>query len=354
MDILNQMYWENTGLRWLLALALSALLFLFLNTLKRAVARRVLVWVRGTENDLDDLLVELFGRTWYLFLATVSIYAGARFLNLPSIEPTLRTIMVILFLGQAAVWGSGIINYLIARHTKESAEKEGDTTAVNVLGVVAKAVVWTVAGLLALDNIPGVEVDSLIASLGIGGIAVALAVQNILGDLFASLSIVLDEPFEVGDSIAVDDHFGTVERVGLKSTRVRSLTGEQLVFSNSDLLSSRIRNYGRMDERRIALILGVTCETPIEKLVEIPRIVQEIIEEQPQARFGRVHFKAYGPFSLDYEIVYFMLTSDYDVFMDTQQAINLGILKRFAEAGIELPYPTQTVFVAKPGGGSPT
>ena len=173
MDILNRMYWENTGIRWLLALALSALIFLILNTLKRAMARWVLAWVKGTETDLDDLLVELFGRTWYLFLVAISIYAGAQFLNLPPIEPALRTIMVILFLGQAAVWGSGIINYLIARHTKERAEEEGDTTAVNVLGVVAKAVLWTVAGLLALDNIPGVEVDSLIASLGIVGIAVA-------------------------------------------------------------------------------------------------------------------------------------------------------------------------------------
>jgi small-conductance mechanosensitive channel len=354
MDILDRIYWENTGMRWLLALALSALLFLILNTLKRAMARRVLVWVKGTETDLDDFLVELFGRTWYLFLAAISIYVGAQFLDLPPIKPALRTIMVILFLGQAAVWSSGIVNYLIARHTKGRAETEGDTTAVNVLGVVAKAVLWTVAGLLALDNIPGVEVDSLIASLGIGGIAVALAVQNVLGDLFASLSIVLDEPFVVGDFITVGDHMGTVERVGLKSTRVRSLTGEQLVFSNSDLLNSRIRNYGRMDERRISVALGVTCETPVEKLVEIPGIVQEIIEAQPQTRFGRVHFKAYGPFSLDYEIVYFMLTSDYDVFMDTQQAINLGILRRFAEEGIELPYPTQTIFVAKPGGDSPT
>jgi small-conductance mechanosensitive channel len=354
MDILDRIYWGNTGMTWLLALAVSALLFLVLNALKRGIARRALVWVKGTETDLDDLVVELFGRTWYLFLAVISIYVGAQLLTLPLIKPTLRTATVILFLGQSAVWGTGIVNYLVARHTKERAEKEGDTTAVNVLGVVAKAVLWTVAGLLTLDNIPGVEVDSLIASLGIGGIAVALAVQNILSDLFASLSIVLDEPFVIGDFITVGDHVGTVERVGLKSTRVRSLTGEQLVFSNSDLLDSRIRNYGRMDERRIAVTLSVNRETRYEKLIEIPGIVQEIIEAQPQTRFARVHLKEYGPFSLDYEIVYFMLTSDYNVFMDTQQAINLGILKRFAEEGIELPYPTQTVFVAQPSEDSPT
>jgi small-conductance mechanosensitive channel len=174
-----------------------------------------------------------------------------------------------------------------------------------------------------------------------------LAVQNVLGDLFASLSIVLDEPFVIGDFITVEEYMGTVEHIGLKTTRVRSLTGEQLVFSNSDLLDSRIRNYGRMADRRVSFTLGVACETPYEKLVEIPAIVQEIVEAQPQTRFGRAHFESYGDFSLDYEIVYYMLTSDYDVFMDTQQAINLQILRRFAEEGIQLPYPTQTVFVAK-------
>jgi small-conductance mechanosensitive channel len=204
-----------------------------------------------------------------------------------------------------------------------------------------------VALLLALDNIPGIEVDALIASLGIGGIAVALAAQNILGDLFASLSIVLDQPFVIGDSITVGEYVGTVEHIGLKSTRVRSLTGEQLIFSNSDLLNSRIRNYGRMEERRVSFTLGVTCQTPYEKLVEIPGMIQEIIAAQPQTRFGRAHFKAYGDFSLNFEIVYCMLTSDYDVFMDIQQGINLEILRRFAEEGIELAYPTQTVFVAQ-------
>ena len=242
-----------------------------------------------------------------------------------------------------AIWSTGVIDYLASRYGKDVAS----AAAVNVLSFVGKVILWTVVVLLALDNLPGVQVDTLIASLGIGGVAVALAVQNVLGDLFASLSIVLDEPFVIGDSISVGEYVGTVEHIGLKSTRVRSLTGEQLVFSNSDLLDSRIRNYGRMDERRASFALGVANETPHEKLVEIPAIVQGIIEAQPHTRFGRAHLKEFGDFALNFEIVYYVQTADYTVFMDTQQAINLEILRRFAEEGIELPYPTQTVQLAR-------
>jgi small-conductance mechanosensitive channel len=348
MGIFERTLWGNTLVTWLLALVVAVLAFLVLTILKRTMSRPVRAWVKRTQTDLDDLVIRLFDRTWYLFLAAVSIYAGSFVLVLPEIEGVLRTVMMTLFLAQVALWGTGVINYLVSRRMKEQPELGApSTTTLNAMGFVGKLALWTLVILLALDNIPGVEVDTLIASLGIGGIAVALAVQNILGDLFASLSIVLDQPFIVGDYITVGEYQGTVEHIGLKSTRVRSLTGEQLVFSNSDLLGSRIRNYGRMAERRAAFALGVACETPYEKLVEIPRIVKEIIEAQPQTRFGRVHFKAYGDFALLYEIVYFMTTSEYSVFMDTQQAINLGIFKRFAEEGIQLPYPTQTIFVAK-------
>ena len=348
MDILERTFWGNTLATWCIALVVAVLVFLALHVLKRVLAGQVLRWVKSTRTDLDDLVVDLFRRTWFLFLAVVAIYAGSFVLARPQIEVGLRLVLVMLFLAQVAIWGTGVIDYLVTRQVRKRGKEEAaSATAVHVLSLAGKAVLWTVVVLLALDNIPGVEVDTLVASLGIGGVAVALAVQNVLGDLFAALSIVLDEPFVVGDFVTVGEYMGTVEHIGLKSTRVRSLTGEQLVFSNSDLLSSRIRNYGRMAERRVSFKLGVACETPHEKLVQIPAIVQEIIDAQPQARFGRTHFKAYGDFSFDYEIVYYMSTSDYDVFMDTQQAINLEILRRFAEEGIQLPYPTQTILVAK-------
>jgi small-conductance mechanosensitive channel len=349
MGISEQTFWGNTLTTWLLALAIAVFVFLFLNVLKRTMSRRALDWVRRTDTDLDDLVVDLFGRTWYLFLVAVAIYAGSLVLVLPQVQSGFRIGMVTLFLIQAGLWGNVVINYLVSRQVRKQSKQDdaAAATAIHAFGLVGKAVLWTVALLLALDNIPGVEVDTLIASLGIGGIAVALAVQNVLGDLFASLSIVLDKPFIIGDFTAVGEYAGTVEYIGLKSTRVRSLTGEQLIFSNSDLLNSRIRNYGRMEKRRVSFTLGVACNTPYEKLVEIPGIMQEIIESQPHTSFDRAHFKEYGDFSLNFESVYYILTSDYSVFMDVQQAINLEIFKRFADEGIELPYPTQTIFVAR-------
>jgi len=175
-------------------------------------------------------------------------------------------------------------------------------------------------------------------------------VQNVLGDLFASLSIVLDKPFAVGDFLIIDEHMGAVEHVGLKTTRIRSLSGEQLVFSNSDLLKSRIRNYGRMFERRVVFKFAVTYQTPRDKLKIIPQIVRESILELDKVRFDRAHFQAYGASSLDFEIVYYVLAPDYNLYMDIQQAINLRIHERFEQEGIDFAYPTQTVYVHRVDG----
>jgi small-conductance mechanosensitive channel len=187
-----------------------------------------------------------------------------------------------------------------------------------------------------------------VAGLGVGGIAVALAAQNILGDLFASLSIVLDRPFVLGDFLIVDDLMGSVEEIGLKTTRVRSLSGEQLVFSNTDLLNSRIRNYGRMFERRVVFQLGVTYQTPREQLQAIPGMVRDAVEAHgDRVRFDRAHFAKYGDFALSFEIVYYVLGPDYNEYMDIQQAINLDIHQRFEDAGIAFAYPTQTLFLER-------
>jgi small-conductance mechanosensitive channel len=169
----------------------------------------------------------------------------------------------------------------------------------------------------------------------------------VLGDLFASLSIVLDRPFVIGDFIIVDDMVGTVEYVGLKTTRVQSLSGEQIVFANADLLNSRIRNFKRMYQRRIVFTLGVTYQTPRAQLEQIPSIIRAAVERQENARFDRSHFLSYGDFSLNFETVYHVLVPDYNVYMDIQQAINLEIHREFEAAGIEFAYPTQTLFMAK-------
>jgi small-conductance mechanosensitive channel len=201
-----------------------------------------------------------------------------------------------------------------------------------------------VAFLLALDNL-GFDITALVAGLGIGGIAVALAVQSVLGDLFASLSIVLDKPFVIGDFIIVDQYLGTVEHVGLKTTRIRSLSGEQVIFSNSDLLTSRVRNFKRMYERRIVFEVGVTYQTSYENVAAIPSMIRSIIEAQGETRFDRSHFKSYGDSSLVYETVYYVRSPDFNVYMDTQQAINLALYQEFAKRGIDFAYPTRTLYV---------
>lgn len=198
---------------------------------------------------------------------------------------------------------------------------------------------------MILDNL-GVNITGLVAGLGIGGIAVALAVQNILGDLLASLSIVLDKPFVIGDFIVVDSLSGTIEHIGLKTTRIRSLSGEQLIFSNNDLLKTRIRNYKRMSERRIVFSFGIIYQTPTEKLKNVNKIVRDIIEKTENARFDRVHFKEYGDSSLNFEVVYFVIDPDYNIYMDVQESINLEIFRQFGEEGIEFAYPTQTLYVS--------
>ena len=187
----------------------------------------------------------------------------------------------------------------------------------------------------------------LIAGLGIGGIAIALAMQNVLGDLLASLSIALDKPFKVGDFLTIGEEKGTVEHIGIKSTRLRSISGEQIVMSNSDLLSSRVRNFGLLFERRINFKIGIVYETPREKIKQVPKILEEAIRAQPKTRFDRAHFTAFGDFSLNYEAVYFVLDPAYGTYMDVQQAINLRIHEEFEKAGIEFAYPTVVQYNAE-------
>jgi len=225
------------------------------------------------------------------------------------------------------------------------AEDAASVTLIALLAFIAKAVLGAVVLLLILDNV-GVNVTALVAGLGVGGIAVALALQNILGDLLASLSIVLDKPFVLGDTINIGDLTGTVENVGLKTTHLRGAGGEQIVISNSDLLKSRIRNFKRMAERQVTLTFGVVYGTPAAALAAIPGLVREIVEAQEQVRFGRAHLKRLAEWSLEFEVAYAVLSPDYTLYMDRQQAINLALLRRLEDAGIALAFPTRTVHFA--------
>ena len=240
----------------------------------------------------------------------------------------------------------GLISFYINREMESKLEEDqaADATTLDALGLLGKIVLWVILSLIVLDNLD-VQIDSLIASLGIGGIAVALALQNILSDLFASLSITLDKPFVIGDFVVVDDFEGNVEDIGLKSTRIRSLSGEELIFSNNDLLNSRIRNFKRLEKRRISFSFGITCGTPLEKLKIIPGIVEEIITPLDKVQFERAHFTDLGDFSLNFSVVYYVLDPAYATYLDIQQIINLELYQRLEQEGIELAYPTQTIIL---------
>ncbi|MBC7093479.1 mechanosensitive ion channel family protein [Candidatus Bipolaricaulota bacterium] len=348
MNLLERTLGENALWVWLLALGVFAMTFLGLKLTAWGIRRQLTARYERTKSELVRLMADLARRTHLLFLLAVALYAGSLAVELPAAaSQAIGTLAVLAFLIQAASWGGRIITYWVNRAVKRKLEEEGDAataTTLNAVAFLAKIALWTLALLLALENM-GIDITALVTGLGIAGIAVALALQNILGDLFASISIVVDKPFLVGDFIIVGDLLGTVERIGLKTTRLRSLTGEQIIFSNAELLKSRIRNFKRMRERRIVFSFGVVYETPWEKLAAIPGMVREIVESQPNTRFDRAHFKEYGDFALRFEVVYYVLVPDYNVYMDIQQAINLELYRRFREEDIEFAYPTQTVYV---------
>jgi small-conductance mechanosensitive channel len=337
---------ENSISLWMAALSTTLAVLLVLVIIKYVAVIRFSSVAKKRGEGLSRMFAEVIGETKFIFLLAISIFLGSQLLTLPDqVSNLIRVTAVILFLFQAALWLLKLLHgILVNRGDKNLADPAGSTMTINAIELIAKIAIWSIVLLLALDNI-GFQVTALIASLGIGGIAIGLALQNILGDLFASLSISLDKPFVIGDFINVGDFSGTVEYIGLKSTRLRSLSGEQIVFSNSDLLNSRIRNYKRMARRRILFAFGVTYDTPPDKLDLIPKIIREILDELENATYDRAHFKEFGDFSLNFEVVYMMEVPDYNSYMDTQQKVNIELYKRLEKEGIGFAYPTQTVYV---------
>lgn len=337
---------------WLIAVAQFALWFTVLPLARAAISHRLKALAPEQSAAPLVLVQALLGRTTRIFLVAVALYLALRWLEVP--ERLDRAIMVTLLVVtwyQVARWGTTTVRHLIElRRSSESGGASGEAS-LNILRFVGITAVWIVACLMLLANL-GVEIMPLIAGLGIGGVAVALAVQNVLGDLLASLSIALDKPFRIGDFLIVGEEKGTVEYIGIKSTRLRSLSGEQIVISNGDLLGSRVRNYGLLYERRVVFQIGIVYETSLEQISEVPRILEAAIRAQPKTRFDRAHFVSHGDFSLNFEAVYFVLDAAYNTYMDIQQAINLQIHAELGQRGIEFAYPTAkhyTVQVAAPG-----
>jgi small-conductance mechanosensitive channel len=350
-EFLEHPFLGNSVLQWTIAAAVLLASYLLLRLTKRIAGHRLAALSTRTATQWDDVIAEAINKTRPLFLFVAGIFIAAQFLQLPErTQSLIHNLFIITLLIQAGIWLGVITLSTLEQHRQRALKKNpAAATTINALGFLSRILIWSVVLLVALDNL-GIDVTALVAGLGIGGVAVALSVQNILGDLFASLSIILDKPFVIGDFLIIDDYMGSVEYVGLKTTRVRSLSGEQLIFSNSDLLKSRIRNYGRMFERRVVFSIGVTYDTPREKLRRIPGIIREAIEAEDKTRFDRSHFMKYGDYSLQFETVYYVLSADYNRYMDIQQSIYFAIHEAFEQEGIEFAYPTQTLFVTQAAG----
>jgi len=300
---------------------------------------------------MDDGLVEVLSGTSQWLIALFALLVGAGVLDLS--DRWANRVSQLWFVAlalQAALWGTRAIGILlrryIARHQLSDTGHLGATATLMSWGL--RTALWTIVLLAILSNL-GVNVSALVASLGVGGVAVALAVQNILGDLFASLSIAIDKPFEVGDFVTVGSSSGTIEHVGLKSTRIRSLGGEQIVMSNTDLLKQTISNYKLLQERRVVFSFGVTYDTTARQAQAIPAEVERIVKASSHLRFDRAHLRGFGESSLDYEVVYYVLSSDYTLYMDEQQRINLELMQALDKMDVKFAFPTRTIVLSQEG-----
>jgi len=344
--ILEKMILGNSVFAYLSCLGIFVFSVAALLIFRRIVLRHLEAWAQKTKTTLDDFVVGVFQKNLLPLLYFGAFYVSIQNLNfIAGIKKIIDILGVIILTVMTIRFLVELINYVLLSWVKKEKNETRERSIKGVVSVI-KIVIWGIGVVFLLDNL-GFKVSTVIAGLGIGGVAVALAAQAILGDLFSFFSILFDRPFEVGDFIIVGDYLGSVEYIGIKTTRIRSLGGEQLIFSNTDLTNSRVRNYKRMEKRRVVFKLGVTYDTTYDKVKEIPQIIKNIIAGVKDTIFDRAHFFSYGDFNLVIEIVYYVIGADYNKYMDIQQEINLAIKQEFEKKGIEFAYPTQTLYVNK-------
>lgn len=346
-EFLNNVYFGNKLIHYLISLGIFGGVIIALTIFKNVIINRLKAWSKKTKTTIDDFVIKVFHRNIMPLLYFGAFYLSVQQLILPdSFKKMLNLIGVVALTILAIRFFVALVNYILYAFWIKKEKNESRERSLKGLLNVIKIVIWGCGIVFLLDNL-GFKISAVIAGLGIGGVAVALAAQAMLGDVFSFFSILFDRPFEVGDFIIIGDYLGAVEYIGIKTTRIRSLGGEQLIFSNTDLTNSRVRNYKRMAERRVVFKLGVTYQTPYEKMQEIPGIIKQVIQAVQDTRFDRAHFFSYGDFSLIIEVVYYVLSPDYNKYMDIQQEINIAIMKEFQKKKIEFAYPTQTLFVNK-------
>lgn len=331
----------------MIAVAIFVIIIIFLKLLRDRFLVVIKKISQKSKNHIDDIIVDVLSTISWPFYIYIALYISTRFLVivpeiLDKILFFLFVIIIVYYAGKAA---QKIIDHFINAHV-EKREEKGNASVLKTLGVLLKVSLWILAFLFILANL-GIEITPLIAGLGIGGIAIAFALQNILEDLFSSFSIYLDKPFREGDFIVIGKDMGIIKQIGLKTTRIQALEGQEIVVSNRELTSSRINNYKKMKKRRIVFTFGVEYKTPNSKLKKINEIVKKIIDKEKLTALDRVHFKEFGNSSLNYEVVYYLDSNDYNVYMDVQQSINFQLKEAFEKEGIVFAFPTQTVYLEK-------
>jgi len=348
-DFFQQTYFQNRVIDYIIAIAIFILLVISIKIIKSILLKLLKTWAKKTTTTIDNKFVKAFEQKIKPFLNLIyfsAFYLSIKQLTMDSqIERFFNIFVIILltffgirFLLSITIYG--LETYWVKKE-KDQAKKQ----ALKGIITIIKIIVWSIVLIILLDNL-GIKISALVAGLGIGGIAIALAAQSVLGDLFSYFIIFFDRPFEIGDFIIIGDFLGTVEDIGIKTTRLRSLGGEELIFSNTDLVNSRLSNYKRMKKRRVVFKFGVIYQTSLEQLKEIPKVIKDIINQIAGTTIDRVHFSSYGDFGLNFEIVYYVNSRDYNIYMDIQQEINFKLKEEFEKQKIKFAYPTQTVFLA--------
>lgn len=341
----EKMLWGNTIRDWMIGISIIAISIFVLHLIKTIALSQVRRWARKTNTTIDDFLITSIEKSVIPFFYLLAVYFGLSYLSFgQKAQNILRIALLVTATFFAIRLITSVINYLVESFTRSQKDAETKRKQARGVVVIVNIMIWIIGIVFLIDNL-GYDITTLVAGLGIGGIAIALASQAILGDLFSYFVIFFDKPFEIGDFIIIGDKMGTVEYVGIKTTRIRALSGEQLIVSNTDLTNSRVQNYKRMETRRVVFSISVLYETNIEKLKEIPNKIKRIIDEQPGLKFDRAHFSSFGGSSLDFEIVYFVSNADYNLYMDKQQLINLAIFEEFENENIGFAYPTQKIYI---------
>lgn len=343
--MLDQVFFHNRLLDYLLFGAVLLIGAIAARVINKVLIKRLYAWAESTPSIIDDFLVHTLHEKIMPFLYYGLLILAVQFLQVaPVITKGLNLLGILLLTFYGVRFFLDALELLLKNYWLQKAENADKKHIFNGIFAIGKLLIWGFAFLLLLDNL-GVKISTLVTGLGIGGVAVALAAQTILGDLFNYFTIYFDRPFEVGDYIIIGEYMGTVEHIGLKTTRLRSLGGEQLILANTDLTNSRVRNYKRMERRRVVFNIRVAYTTALEKLRLLSKLLTEIVQNMPETTFDRAHFAAIKEDSFVFEVVYYVNSRDYRRYMDIQQEINLQIAEKFAELGVEFAYPTHSLYL---------